>query len=134
MLRERAVRSVRWGPDELGVALTFAGPGPDRDELITWLNARREVMAASAATLADERNRLTAKGYLDPFAAAVMYRSQLHARNRGALARRVRQDPGRAAEEAVEWTEVPSGPDVRAQVTGIASTGIASTSEERDST
>src|ERR1700735_4183467 len=37
ILRERAIRSVRYGPDELGVALVFAGPGPDRAELTDWL-------------------------------------------------------------------------------------------------
>ena len=79
MLREKAIKSIRWGPDELGVALTFAGPGPDRDELSEWLRARRESCAATAAELASERARLTAKGHLEPFAAAAMYRSQLHA-------------------------------------------------------
>ncbi len=79
MLREKAIKSIRWGPDKLGVALTFAGPGPDRAELAEWLAARRGMCAAAAAMLASERERLIAKGYLEPFAAAVMYRSQLHA-------------------------------------------------------
>jgi DNA-binding PadR family transcriptional regulator len=122
MLRERAVRSVRWGPDELGVALTFAGPGPDRDELISWLNARREVMAASAAMLETERNRLTTKGYLDPFAAAAMYRSQLHAETEVRWHDEFAKILAELPEEAVEWTEVPSGFDFRAQVTGPAHT------------
>jgi DNA-binding PadR family transcriptional regulator len=122
MLRERAVRSVRWGPDELGVALTFAGPGPDRDELISWLNARREVMAASAAMLETERNRLTTKGYLDPFAAAAMYRSQLHAETEVRWHDEFAKILAELPEEAVEWTEVPSGFDFRTQVTGPAHT------------
>ena len=134
MLRERAVRSVRWGPDELGVALTFAGPGPDRDELITWLNARREVMAASAATLADERSRLTAKGYLDPFAAAVMYRSQLHAETEVRWHDEFAKILAGLPEEDVEWAEVPSGSDFRAQVTGIASSGDAGTGDAHAAT
>jgi DNA-binding PadR family transcriptional regulator len=78
MLRERAVKLVRPGPDELGVALTFGGTGPDRDELAEWMLARREFIAASAAQIESERRRLVAKGYLDPVAAAVMRRSQLH--------------------------------------------------------
>lgn len=79
ILRERAIKSVRSGPDELGVALVFAGPGPDRAELAEWLAGRREACAIAAAALESERRRLVAKGYLEPFAAAVMYRSQLHA-------------------------------------------------------
>ena len=79
MLRERAIRTIRWGPDELGVALTFAGAGPDKAELTRWLSSRRDAMAAVVRDLEDERLRLVAKGYLDPYAATVMYRSQLHA-------------------------------------------------------
>jgi len=79
MLRERAIRDVRWGPDELGVALTFAGRITDREELAEWLGARRDAMASAAAMLESERRRLVAKGYIDPFASAVIYRSQLHA-------------------------------------------------------
>jgi DNA-binding PadR family transcriptional regulator len=79
MLRERAIRSIRWGPDELGMALTFAGPGPDRSQLVRWLSARREALAAVARELEAERIGLVEKGYVDPFAATVMYRSQLHA-------------------------------------------------------
>jgi DNA-binding PadR family transcriptional regulator len=78
MLRERAIRSDRWGPDELGVALTFAGAIIDPDELAEWMRTRRDHMASIAASLESERRRLVSKGYLDPFAAAVMYRSQLH--------------------------------------------------------
>jgi DNA-binding PadR family transcriptional regulator len=79
MLRERAIRTIRWGPDELGVALTFGGPSPDRAELARWLSTRRDMMSASASDLEAERLRLVEKGYIDPLAAAVMYRSQLHA-------------------------------------------------------
>lgn len=108
MLRERAVRTIRWGPDELGVALTFAGPGPDRAELITWLNARREILAAEATRLEDHRLRLTAKGYLDPFAATVMYRSQLHAETDVRWHDEFAKTLAGLPEEAVEWSE-PEG-------------------------
>ncbi len=79
MLREKAVRSVRWGPDELAVALTFAGPLPDQAELAGWMATRREAMALAAADIEADLRRLKEKGYLDAFAAAAMYRSQLHA-------------------------------------------------------
>jgi DNA-binding PadR family transcriptional regulator len=79
MLRERAIRTIRWGPDELGVALTFGGPSPDRAELARWLSARRDMLAAAAIDLEAERLGLVEKGYIDPLAAAVIYRSQLHA-------------------------------------------------------
>jgi DNA-binding PadR family transcriptional regulator len=79
MLREKAVRSIRWGPDELAVALTFAGPLPDRAELAGWMATRREAMALAAADIEGDLARLKEKGYLDAFAAAAMYRSQLHA-------------------------------------------------------
>jgi DNA-binding PadR family transcriptional regulator len=79
MLREKAVKSIRWGPDELAVALTFAGPLPDRAELANWLAIRRDAMALVAAEIEADLRRLKEKGYLDAFAAASMYRSQLHA-------------------------------------------------------
>src|SRR5579859_8143488 len=78
MLREQAIRNIHWWPDPLGVALSFAVAG-DREELASWLRARRETFALTAAQLADDRRRMVAKGYLDPFQATVMYRGQLHA-------------------------------------------------------
>src|SRR5579859_2865416 len=45
MLREKAVREVHWGPDTVGVALSFAGASFDREELAESLRARRETMA-----------------------------------------------------------------------------------------
>jgi DNA-binding PadR family transcriptional regulator len=79
MLREKAVRSMHWGPDPLGVALTFGVAGTDPEELASWLGARREVYAITSAQIGAERQRLVARGYLDPLSAAVMYRAQLHA-------------------------------------------------------
>lgn len=79
MLRERAICQVRWGPDPLGVALTFAGDGADRDELASWLRGRRQALAAAAGQLADERARLVARGHLGPLEAASMRRAQMHA-------------------------------------------------------
>jgi DNA-binding PadR family transcriptional regulator len=79
MLREQAVRTIHWWPDPLGVALSFAETGTDRDELASWLRTRRETIALTAARLAEDRERMVAKGYLGPFQATVMYRGQLHA-------------------------------------------------------
>jgi DNA-binding PadR family transcriptional regulator len=79
MLRERAVRGTHWGPDPLGVALTFSGAGVDRDELLSWMRGRREMFAIAASQIEAERQRLVTRGYLGPVEAAVMYRGQLHA-------------------------------------------------------
>jgi DNA-binding PadR family transcriptional regulator len=79
VLREQAVRSTGAGPDPLGVALTFTGTGPDPAELADWLRARRETFALTAEQLAADRLRMVSRGILEPVAAAVMYRGQLHA-------------------------------------------------------
>src|SRR5215471_1589708 len=79
VLRERAVRNTHWGPDPLGVALTFAGAGVDREELISWMRGRRELLAIAGSQIEAERHRLVSKGYLGPVEAAVMYRGQVHA-------------------------------------------------------
>jgi DNA-binding PadR family transcriptional regulator len=79
MLREQAIRGVHWGPDPLGVGLSFASSGMDREELASWLRSRRETFALTAAQLAEDRVRMVARGWLDPFQATVMYRGQLHA-------------------------------------------------------
>ena len=79
VLREQAMRSIHWGPDPLGVALTFGSTGTDREELGSWIRGRRDLYAIASSQLEAERNRLVAKGYLGPLEAAVMYRAQLHA-------------------------------------------------------
>jgi DNA-binding PadR family transcriptional regulator len=79
MLREKAIRAIRWGPDELAVALTFAGDLPDRAELSRWMATRRDAIALAAADIESDLRRLKERGYIDAFAAASMYRSQLHA-------------------------------------------------------
>jgi len=79
VLRERAVRNTHGGPDPLGVALTFASAGVDREELISWMRGRRELFAIAGSQIEAERRRLVSKGYLGPVEAAVMYRGQLHA-------------------------------------------------------
>jgi DNA-binding PadR family transcriptional regulator len=79
MLREQAIKSLHLWPDPLGVALSFASAGTDREELASWLGSRREAFALIVARLEDDRQRMVAKGWLDPFQATVMYRGQLHA-------------------------------------------------------
>jgi DNA-binding PadR family transcriptional regulator len=77
MLRERAITTVQGGPDPLGVALTFAGSGSDLDELATWLQGRRDILAITAHQIAADRDRLVAKGHIGPIEAAVMRRAEL---------------------------------------------------------
>jgi DNA-binding PadR family transcriptional regulator len=79
MLREQAIKSLHLWPDPLGVALSFASADTDREELASWLGSRREAFALIVARLEDDRQRMVAKGWLDPFQATVMYRGQLHA-------------------------------------------------------
>jgi len=79
MLREQAIKGIHWWPDPLGVALSFASAGTDQEELASWLGSRREAFALTVAQLQDDRQRMVAKGWLDPFQATVMYRGQLHA-------------------------------------------------------
>jgi DNA-binding PadR family transcriptional regulator len=79
MLREQGIKGIHWWPDPLGVALSFASAGTDREELASWLGSRREAFALIVAQLQDDRQRMVAKGWLDSFQATVMYRGQLHA-------------------------------------------------------
>jgi len=79
ILREQATRIVHLGPDPLGVSLSFAGDGADREELASWLRARRDSCALAAAQLEEERQRMVVRGQVGPLQAAVMYRGQLHA-------------------------------------------------------
>jgi DNA-binding PadR family transcriptional regulator len=73
-LREQAIRPIHAGSDPIGVALTFAVGGADREELRADLRARRSMLAIAAAQIADSLERLLAKGYLESLPAAVMRR------------------------------------------------------------
>ena len=78
-LRDQAIRLAEFfGPDPLGVALSFAIDGMDREELRDALCRRRGRLAISAEELAAERERLLAKGYLGVFQAAIMLRGVMH--------------------------------------------------------
>ena len=78
-LRDQAIRLAEFfGPDPLGVALSFATDGMDREELRDALCRRRGRLAISAEELAAERERLLARGYLGVFQAAIMLRGVMH--------------------------------------------------------
>jgi DNA-binding PadR family transcriptional regulator len=77
-LREQAIKPAGFGADPLGVALTFAAEGMDPDELRDILRARRNRLEITAVELAAELGRLTAKGYLGVFQAAIMRRGAMH--------------------------------------------------------
>lgn len=77
VLRGRAISTVHWGTDPLGVALTFSGAGEDREELTIWLQARREAVVSAARLLDEERQRLVARGYIGPVEASVIHRATL---------------------------------------------------------
>jgi len=76
-LRVQAIRSMDTGPDPLGVALTFAFEGADREEVRDLLRARRERCAIGAMEIEANRERGLAAGYLTPVEAAVMRRAVL---------------------------------------------------------
>src|SRR5262249_26026727 len=74
LLRGQATSSVYWGADPLGVALTFGGTGEDREELASWLQARREALVSAARLVDEERRRVLAKGDNGPVQASGMLR------------------------------------------------------------
>jgi len=76
-LREQAIRPLWHGPDPLGVALSFAADGMDREELRDTLRARRNMLAISADQLRAERERLVARGYVGLLQATIIRRAQL---------------------------------------------------------
>lgn len=78
-LREQAIRPLMSGIDPLGVALTFAAHGMDREELRQTLRARRDKLAIGAAEMAADRERLLARGFLGVLEAAIMRRGVLQA-------------------------------------------------------
>ena len=83
-LREQAIRPLMSGPDPLGVALTFAADGMDREELRRMLRARREKLAIGGAEIAADLKGLQDKGFIDVLAAAIMRRVVLTSRPRSA--------------------------------------------------
>jgi DNA-binding PadR family transcriptional regulator len=76
-LRVQALRSTDPGSDPVGVALTFAFEGGDREEIRDLLTGRRARIAVFQRELALERERGVAAGYLGPAQAASMRRGEL---------------------------------------------------------
>jgi DNA-binding PadR family transcriptional regulator len=77
-LREQAIGPAGFfGPDPIGVALSFASFGVSREELRATLRLRRDRLALRAQEVATERSRLIAKGYLGTLQAGIMRRGQL---------------------------------------------------------
>src|SRR5579875_2469415 len=77
-LRTRVLMSTEYGPDAVGVALTFAVDDMDREELREILRARRDRLAISRRELAAWRERGVARGYISPMQSATMRRGELH--------------------------------------------------------
>ncbi|HEX4092792.1 MAG TPA: PadR family transcriptional regulator [Trebonia sp.] len=77
-LREQAIKPIGFGPDALGVALTFGAEEMDPAELRDTLRARRNRLEITAVELEAELGRLTARGYLGTFQAAMMRRGVMH--------------------------------------------------------
>jgi hypothetical protein len=77
MLRERAIRDLRPGPDPMSVALTFSGTGDDPDEFANWMAIRRDLLAVRLREISADRERLLARGHITPLVATVMRRSEL---------------------------------------------------------
>jgi DNA-binding PadR family transcriptional regulator len=77
-LRAHALMSAEYGPDTVGVALTFAVDDMDREELREILRARRDRLAISRRELAAWRERGAARGYISPMESATMRRGELH--------------------------------------------------------
>jgi DNA-binding PadR family transcriptional regulator len=78
-LREQAIRPLEFGPNPLGVALTFAVSGMQRDDLRRTLRARRDMLAIRVAQIQADYQQLVAEGHIDLLAAANMRRAVMHA-------------------------------------------------------
>jgi DNA-binding PadR family transcriptional regulator len=76
-LREQALAAIAPGPDTLGVALTFALDGIDREELRDALRARRDRLAINGRELSARCDRGVANGYISEIEASTMHRGVL---------------------------------------------------------
>lgn len=77
-LRDQAIEVTGTGNDPLGVALTFATDGMDPGELRAALRARRDRLAASAAAISAQRERLLREEHIGVLGAAIMRRGAMH--------------------------------------------------------
>ncbi len=86
MLRERAIRAVQFGPDPLAVAITFAAPGEDLEELASWLRTRRDLLAITAEQIGTECPAARGQGPYGPAGGPGHAAGSAARGNRGALA------------------------------------------------
>jgi DNA-binding PadR family transcriptional regulator len=77
-LREQAIRPLEFGPNPLGVALTFALHGMDTGDLRRTLRARREMLAIRAEQMSADCEQLVARGHIDMLAATNIRRAIMH--------------------------------------------------------
>jgi DNA-binding PadR family transcriptional regulator len=77
-LREQAIRQHEFGPNPLGVALTFATAGVNREQLRRALRARRDMLAIRVAEVIADRDALVAEQKIDLLAAANIQRGIVH--------------------------------------------------------
>jgi DNA-binding PadR family transcriptional regulator len=77
-LREQAIRPLEFGPNPLGVALTFALHGMDTGDLRRTLRARREMLAIRAEQIRADCEQLVARGHIDMLAATNIRRAVMH--------------------------------------------------------
>jgi DNA-binding PadR family transcriptional regulator len=77
-LREQAIRPLEFGPNSLGVALTFAVHNMDRGDLRRTMRARREMLAIRVAQISADREQLVARGHIDMLAATNIRRAIMH--------------------------------------------------------
>jgi DNA-binding PadR family transcriptional regulator len=138
MLRERAIKNFHPAPDPLGVALTFSGTGDDPDELASWLEARTDFLRIAIRQVAAERQRLTARGYIDALQATIMRKGELemqaeldwHAELAQTLAaiRSGEQPERRPGQPLDETAQPPSGLPAAASSSPDSDSGSDSTS------
>jgi DNA-binding PadR family transcriptional regulator len=77
-LREQAVKPQDFGPNPLGVALTFASADVDREQLRRTMRYRRDMLAVRLAAVIADRDQLVAEGRIDLLAAANIQRGIRH--------------------------------------------------------
>jgi DNA-binding PadR family transcriptional regulator len=77
-LREQALRQQEFGPNPLGVVLTFATAGVNHEQLRRALRARRDMLAIRVAEVIADRDQLVAEQKIDLLAAANIQRGIVH--------------------------------------------------------
>jgi DNA-binding PadR family transcriptional regulator len=76
--RDQAIRPLEFGPNPLGVALTFAVHDMDRAALRRTMRARRDMLAIRVEQMSADCEQLVARGHIDMLAATNIRRAILH--------------------------------------------------------